>query len=289
MKNKKPKIAFFGTPKLAVFVLEELSNAGLVPDLVITAPDKPKGRGLILTPSPVKVWAQKNNTAVLQPEKLDISFISVINALSPIPHTLFIVAAYGKIIPKEILELPTRGILNIHPSLLPEFRGPSPIESAILAGKEKTGVSIMLLDEKTDHGPILIQKEALVSDIVGKNELSEALFRIGGKVLSGIIPEWISGKIKAVPQDEGAATYTKKISKEDGLLDLSGDPVLNYRKIRAYEGWPGAYFFAEKNGKKIRVVIKDAELKDGKLVIKKVVPEGKKGMDYEAFAKSVSL
>lgn len=319
--NAKPRIAFFGTPELAVFVLEELSKAGLAPDLVITAPDKPKGRGLVLTSPPVKIWAQKSNIPILQPEKLDSKFISTLYTLyptpyrsstsfgsfaslrlqnsskgfsalpdvAPEPYTLFIVAAYGKIIPKEILELPTHGTLNVHPSLLPEFRGSSPIESAILSGKEKTGVSIMVLDEKMDHGPIVAQKEFFLNDTSGKNELSEKLFRLGGQMLAEIIPKWIAGEIKAIPQEHGQATYTKKISKKDGLIDLYDGPILNYRKIRAYEGWPGTYFFSDKNGKKIRVVIKNAELKDGALVIKKVVLEGKKEMDYEAFAKPTSL
>lgn len=286
--NAKPRIAFFGTPELAVFVLEELSKAGLAPDLVITAPDKPKGRGLVLTPTPVKTWAQKNSILALQSQKLDSDFISKLCALSPIPYTLFIVAAYGKIIPKEILEIPKYGTLNVHPSLLPEFRGSSPIESAILSGKEKTGVSIMVLDEEMDHGPIVAQKEIPLSETVGKNELSEKLFRLGGEILAEIIPKWIAGETKATPQEHAKAIYTKKISKEDGLIDLSADPVFNYRKIRAYEGWPGTYFFAKKNGAKIRVVIKEAEIKDDKLIIKKVVPESKKETNYEVFAKSLS-
>lgn len=286
MKNKEIKIAFFGTPELAVFVLEELNKAGFTPETIITAPDRPKGRGLELSPPPVKVWGQKNNISILQPEKLDSDFI---RQLSNVNCQLFVVAAYGKILPKEILGLSTRGTLNVHPSLLPELRGSSPIESAILSGKEKTGVSIMVLDEKMDSGPIVAQKEIPLSQTVGKNELSEKLFRLGGQMLSEIIPKWVSGEIKAIPQDENGATYTKKISKEDGLIDLAGDPILNFRKIRAYEGWPGTYFFADKNGKKIRVVIKEAELKDGKLVIKKVVPEGRKEMGYKTFAKSISL
>lgn len=285
MMNNKSKIAFFGTPELAVFVLEELKNSGIVPDIIVTAPDRPKGRGLELSPPPVKAWAQKNNIPVLQPEKLDNSFI---RQLSNVNCQLFVVAAYGKIIPKEVLVLPKFGNLNVHPSLLPEFRGPSPIESAILSGQEKTGVSIMLLDEKTDHGPVLAQRDAPIGETTGKMELSEKLFRLGGKILAEVIPRWVRGEVEAIPQDHDRATYTKKITKEDGLLDLPADPVLNFRKIRAYETWPGTYFFAEKSGKKIRVVVKSAELKDGKLVIKKVVPEGKKEMDYDSFAKSLN-
>lgn len=286
IKNESPRIAFFGTPELAVFTLEELNKAGFKPEVIITAPDKPKGRGLILTPPPVKIWAEQNNVPVLQPEKLDQNFIYKLKTKN---YQLFIVAAYGKIIPEEILAIPKHGILNIHPSLLPEFRGPSPVESAILSGHDKTGVSVMLLDKETDHGPILAQKEIPLDETCRRIALSEKLFRLGGEMLVETIPKWINGEIEAVPQEHGKATYSKKIAKEDGFLDLSGNPVLNYRKIRAYESWPGTYFFAEKGGRKVRVVVKDAELKDGELVIKKIIPEGKKEMDYDIFAKLVSL
>lgn len=286
IKNENPRIAFFGTPELAVFTLEELNKAGFKPEVIITAPDKPKGRGLILTPPPVKIWAEQNNVPVLQPEKLDQNFIYKLKTKN---YQLFIVAAYGKIIPEEILAIPKHGTLNIHPSLLPEFRGPSPVESAILSGHDKTGVSVMLLDKETDHGPILAQKEIPLDETCRRIALSEKLFRLGGEMLAETIPKWINGEIEAVPQEHGKATYSKKIAKEDGLLDLSGNPVLNYRKIRAYESWPGTYFFAEKGGRKVRVVVKDAELKDGELVIKKIIPEGKKEMDYDIFAKLVSL
>ncbi|GMQ94938.1 MAG: methionyl-tRNA formyltransferase [Patescibacteria group bacterium] len=266
-------IVFFGTPQFAVYVLEELENIGLVPSLVVTAPDRPAGRKLTLTPPPVKVWAEKHSIPVLQPEKLDDEFRYKLQVAS---YKLFIVAAYGKILPKEILDIPEHGTLNVHPSLLPKYRGPSPIESAILSGDEETGIAIMLVDEEMDHGPILESRTLTIGD-QNKEELGEKLFRLGGQLLADIIPKLIDGEIKATPQDHALATYTKKIVKGDGLIDLSDDPKTNWRKFRAYRGWPGTYFFTE-NG--ARVKITDAEFKDGEFIIKKVIPEGKKEVVY---------
>ena len=277
------KIIFFGTPELAVFVLEELKNGGILPSLVITTPDKPVGRGMNLTPPPTKVWAEKNFISTFQPKTLkDESALQAIKDEGP--WDLFIVAAYGKIIPKEVLDIPKHGTLNIHPSLLPKYRGPSPIESAILSGDDETGVSVILLDEEMDHGDI-IQTKKLKIESMNKEELGEKLFRTGGKMLVEIIPKWITGKIKAKEQDHSKATFTKKITKEDGLIDLSDNAETNWHKFRAYYGWPGIYFFTKKE---TRIKITDAALENGKFVIKKVIPEGKKEIDYSQFLKKIS-
>lgn len=270
------KIAFFGTPEFAVIILDELKKADMIPSLIITSPDKRQGRGMILTPPPVKMWATKNNIPVLQPEKLDSEFLYKIQDTG---YDLFLVAAYGKLLKKELLDIPEHGTLNVHPSLLPEFRGSSPIESAILDGVAETGASIMLLDEHMDHGPILAQTKVPLEENTGAIELERELAITGGNLLAETIPGWITGAIKAMPQDDSKATFTKKIKKEDGLIDLSDNPISNYRKIRAYQGWPRAYFI--KNGK--RVIIHDAEMEDGSLHIRRVIPEGKKEMGYEDF------
>ena len=153
------RFVFFGTPEFAMIILEELELKGLLPLLVVTAPDKPKGRKLVVTPSEVKLWAQAHDIPVLTPEKLkNEEFVA---ELSKQEWDLFVVAAYGKIIPKNILEMPKRGVLNVHPSLLPKFRGSSPIESAILSDEKFTGVTIMQLDEEMDHGPVLAQRERI--------------------------------------------------------------------------------------------------------------------------------
>ncbi len=276
----KIKFAFFGTPQFAVGVLDELEKAGLLPSLVVTAPDKPRGRKLIVTPPEVKVWAEKRNIPVLQPEKLGSTF--------QIPNSkfnVFVVVAYGKIIPKSILEIPRLGTLNVHPSLLPRLRGASPIQSAIL-GEDKTGVSIMLLDEEMDHGPIVAQKEFTSENWPPKaSELEIALAKLGGKMLAETLPKYVAGEITPVPQDHTQATFTKKIQKEDGLLNLEESAEKNLRKIRAFDVWPRAYFFTEIGGKKIRIIVTDAEIVDGKLIIKKVLPEGQNEMPYEEFLK----
>ncbi len=265
------KFVFFGTDDFSVTVLDELKRAGFLPSLVVTMPDKPKGRGLKVLPSPAKLWAQEN--------KIQVSF-----ELTPdVAVDLFIVASYGKIIPKAILDIPKYGALNVHPSLLPKYRGPSPIESQILADEKEVGVTIMKMDEKMDHGPILAQRilentkhSSQSPNIPKASGLRKELAEEGGKLLAETIPKWIAGEINAVPQDESKATYTRKFIKKDGLLDLAGDPYQNFLKIRAFESSVGTYFI--KNNK--RVIIKDAEFEDGKLIITRVIPEGKKEMDY---------
>ncbi len=276
MLRSSPQIIFFGTPEFAVIILDELKKADIIPSLIVTAPDKRQGRGMVLTPPPVKVWSEKNTIEVFQPERLDDSFLKQMKEKN---CDLFIVAAYGKLLKKELLAIPKHGTLNVHPSLLPKFRGSSPIESAILEGIAETGVSIMLLDELMDHGPILAQTKVLLEEDSGAIELERELAITGGNLLAETIPGWITGAIKAIPQDDSQATFTKKIKKEDGLIDLVDNPISNYRKIRAYQGWPRVYFF--KGGK--RVIITEAEMQDGTLHIRRVRPEGKKDMGYEDF------
>ncbi|MFC1721197.1 methionyl-tRNA formyltransferase [Patescibacteria group bacterium] len=281
MTNPKNKIdfIFFGTPQFAVFALEELEKEGLLPSLVVTAPDRPAGRGLALTKSPVKIWAEEHSIKISQPEKLNEEFIDKLKTDS---YELAIVAAYGKIIPNEILDTPKHGTLNAHPSLLPKYRGPSPLEAQILAGDEEAGISIMLLDEEMDHGPILAQEKFELGNL-NKEELGEKLFRLGGQMLANIIPNWVSGEITAHEQNHEQATYTKKIAKQDGLVDLNDDSKTNWNKFRAYYGWPGTFFFTKRYGKEIRVKITDAEFKNNEFVVKKVIPEGKKEINYDQF------
>jgi len=292
MTNKNLNFAFFGTSELSVTVLDILIKNGYVPDLVITVPDKPQGRKMIMTPPPVKVFAQSHDLKIAQPDSL------LTYNLQPTTYNLFVVASYGKIIPKSILDIPKFGTLNVHPSLLPKFRGPSPIQSFILSGEEKTGVTIMLMDEQVDHGPILAQHNleaklpsalgSLASKLLNSKQLEEKLAELGGQMLVDTIPKWINGEIKAKEQDHSQATFTKKINKEDGLVDLEKDnPEIIYRKFLAFQPWPGIYCFAQKNNQKFRVIITDMEMSEsGQLKIKKVKPESKNEMEYEKFMKS---
>ncbi len=265
-------------------MLDILIKNGYIPDLVITVPDKPQGRKMIMTPSPVKVFALEHNLKVDQPSSLS-SY-----KLSADSYQLFIVASYGKIIPKSILEIPKFGTLNVHPSLLPKFRGPSPIQSFILSGEEKTGVTIMLMDDKIDHGSILSsQKLQVESQKLNAKQLEGKLAELGGQMLVDVIPKWVKGEIKPREQDHSQATFTQKITKEDGLVDLQKDSPENiYRKFLAFQPWPGIYYFTEKNDKKVRVIITDMELSEsGELKIKKIKPEGKREMDYKDFLKGL--
>jgi len=283
-------IAFFGTPDVAVYVLDELARVGILPTLIVTAPDKPKGRKLIVTPSPAKIWAEEHNLSIYQPEKLNGDAINTLAEEGP--WDLFIVAAYGSLIPSEVLDTPKYGTLNVHPSLLPKLRGASPIQTAILE-EDETGVTIMLVDEEMDHGPIVVQEKVIIPEWPPKaSELQEILARKGGNMLAEIIPRWVTGTIETLEQDHGNATYTKKITKEDGEINLSDDAQKNFRKFQAYSIWPRTYFFTDlpadkagKNGERMRVIITDAAIENGTFVIKKVIPEGGKEILYKQFLK----
>lgn len=281
-KNSTLNIAFFGTPDRAVYVLDELKAAGITPRLIITQPDRPQGRKLVVTAPVAKIWAEKEGISVLQPENvLDSEFVS---SLKKGNFDAFVVVAYGKILPQEILDIPKHGSLNLHASLLPLLRGSCPIETAILTDIKETGVTIIKMDEKMDHGPIIASKKITPSNWpIPADELASLLVKEGGKLFAEVLPQWIEGKIKAVEQDHTQATYTKKIVKEDGELDLSGDNYKNFLKYNAYKGWPGTFFFKDMHGKKTRVNITDASYENGIFTINKVIPEGKKEMPWKDF------
>ncbi len=280
-----PKIVFFGTPEFATVVLDELQSVKLTPTLIVTAPDRKAGRGQKLTPPPVKVWAMMNDIDVMQPETVqDPDFLA---ELKNTEWDLFIVVAYGQIFPKELLAMPRRGSLNIHYSLLPKFRGASPVQSAILGDLRQTGVSIIELVERLDAGPIVAQASIEPEPWPPTStELLTLLTEEGATLLAEVVPLWLEKKIDAAPQDDSHATYCKKIVKEDARLDLGADPYKNYLKIRAFDGNPRAFFMAHKDGKEVRVGIADAEYHDGKLLLLRVVPEGKKEMSYEELLRS---
>jgi methionyl-tRNA formyltransferase len=267
-----------------VDVLNALERRGLLPALVVTAPDKPRGRGLELQPSPAKAWALERGIDVIEPQTLKDE--ALIAELQNTEWDVFIVAAYGKLIPKTILEIPRAGALNVHPSLLPRLRGPSPVLSAILADERSTGVTIMEMNEKMDAGAIAAQaKVELEEEAPGRpgwpprgSMFEELLATEGGNLLAEILPDWIAGRITPEPQDESRATFSRKFSDKDALVDLSGGARENLLKIRAFDKNPRAYFI--KDG--ARVIITEADIEDGALVLKKVIPEGKKEMPYNA-------
>ncbi len=232
------KIIFMGTPEFAVPILENLANSEYKPVAVFCAPDKPVGRKQILTPPPVKVLAQKYNIFVWQ----SANSHELVQTIKSLPCDLIITAAYGLILPKEVLDAPQYGCLNIHPSLLPKYRGPSPIQSVILNGDTETGVTIFKMDEQIDHGPILITNHlSLTTKRFTTLELSQKLSELGAELLLKTLPDWIANKIEPKPQNDQQATFTKIIKKEDGKIDWQKSTAEIERQIRAFTPWPGSY------------------------------------------------
>jgi methionyl-tRNA formyltransferase len=306
INKKNLKFIFMGTPQFGAIVLERLITAGYRPSLVATEPDKPAGRKLTITPPPVKTSAEKYNIPVFQPVKT-AELSAQISKLAP---DLIIVVAYGRIIPKSILEMPKYGVINVHPSLLPKYRGPSPIQAAILNGDEKTGVTIMLLDEQMDHGPFLSQEEIDISDF-RFFVLYDKLAELGAKLLLETIPNWVSKKIKEQVQDEKMATYTKIMKKEDGKIDWAKSAQEIERQIRAFDPWPGSFTFADDKmlkiwkakvqeqteicpigelGKTFMATNEQIAIQTGKdfLIIEELQIEGGKRMPVETFLKGHS-
>jgi methionyl-tRNA formyltransferase len=288
------KYIFFGTPRFAAIILEKLIEAGFVPEAVVCNPDEPIGRKKIITPPPAKqlILDKKINIPVYQPANLKNT--SVVNSLRQINADVFIVAAYNKIISEEIINIPKFKTIGVHPSLLPKYRGPSPIQTAILNGEKETGTDLFLIDKDVDHGPVLASAKCEISEKDNYETLEKKLAELGAKLLIENLPKYLSGKIKPQEQDHLKATFTKKFSTEDGCVDLEKDsPELIFNKIRALNPDPGVFTFIQtKNGKK-RVKLLEAKLnpthtdvygtKDGKLELLKVQPEGKKSMSYQDF------
>ena len=283
---KTPKIAFFGGEPLGLPALQALCSAGLTPSLVVCNPDRPSGRGLELTPPHIKVWALENGIDVFQPTTYKDK--AVLAQLTETEWDLFVVVAYNFILPKWFLELPKQGVVNVHPSLLPKLRGASPIRTAILKNlRSEIGVSIMLMDEKMDHGPILAQTPLSLNEWpINGPLLDNRLAQIGGEMLAQTIPKFLAGELTPTEQNHGDATYTKKFEKADAELFLdpfnlpSGDEAFaTLCKINAFAGMADCFFMDE--GKRIK--IKGADFSNGTLTLKRVIPEGKKEMYFSSF------
>ncbi len=293
--TKNPKIAFFGGEPLGVPALEELHKAGIVPSLIVASPDRPSGRGQLLTAPPVKEWALSHHIEIIQP----VSYKSK-DELSRIVSEewdLFVVVAYNFILPKWFLEIPKFGVINVHPSLLPKLRGASPIRTAILEDRpEDIGISIMLMDEKMDHGPILKQEKIEIpkSDWpINGPELDSLLAKRGGELLAETITEHIEGKTVPTEQSHNEATYTKRFVKDDARVEINPLSLPSdaneargiFCKIQAFSSIGDAYFEHDS----IRVKIKQAKLaSDGSLRLLRVTPAGKPEMDFDRYLQSIS-
>ncbi len=244
--SKLHKFVFFGTSVDSRFALAQLERVGLVPALVVDTKNIP-------------------------------------DDLANTDWDFFLVASYGKLLPKALLDIPRKGCINIHPSLLPRYRGASPYKSAILADERAVGVSLMLMEPTMDTGPLLAQArlEIAAEDWPPPSLLlSEMLFTEGVNLLAEVLPGYLAGTLAPEAQNHTQATYTKKFTTQDALVDLAGDPRQQLLKIRAFDHEPRAHFI---NAKGKRVIITDAKLVDGKLELLKVIPEGKKEMPYAEY------
>ncbi len=267
--------AFFGSPVFARIILEKLIANDLAPEVLICNPDKPFGRKRILTPPETKKYILENKLPIkiLQPEtKDDLVKISEISEIKKLKFG--VVAAYSKIIPQSLIDSFPQGIIGTHPSLLPKYRGASPIQAAILGGDKITGATLYLLDREMDHGPILAQESMDISDkFWNYSRLQEALADACANALIRTIPLFSEDKIVPEMQDESKATYTKKFTTEDGFVDLANeDPEIIARKILALNPDPGTYTLIKTKRVKLLDVSKQP---DGSFVITKIQPEGK--------------
>ncbi|MBU2028337.1 methionyl-tRNA formyltransferase [Patescibacteria group bacterium] len=299
------KIVFMGTSDFAVAMLQTLWENKFNIIAVFTKADSRAGRGYNLQKSAVKKFAQEKNLFLFQPEKLDEKSTRDLKSLQP---DLIIVADYGKIIPPAVLKLPPRGVINIHPSLLPKFRGSSPIQNVLLFGETKTGTTIMLLDEGMDTGDILAQERMKIQSGETFSELSLRLAQLSSQLLLKTIPLWLAGKIEPQKQDEAQASQCRMIKKEDGKINWTQKADEIFNRYRAFENWPGIYTFWLNQGKIKRINLKkialdkpqnDKKIKTGEvfweeeklkvqtgtgvLILEKLQMENKVATDYRSF------
>lgn len=235
----QPRIVFWGTPAFAVPALETLGTHGWHPLLVVTQPDRTVGRERSPSPPPVKIAALAHRLPVTQPETVaDETFISTLEALRP---DVFIVCAYGMLFPPALLRLPRFGAVNLHASLLPALRGASPIHFAILEGCRKTGVTLMLMDERLDHGPVLAQRSLPLVGTETTASLSASLATVGAELLCDALPRYLAGHLTPKPQDDRNATFAPLLRKTSGTVHWLQEAARIERMIRALNPWPGVW------------------------------------------------
>lgn len=274
---KEPRIIFFGTPDFAIPTLEKLirKNDNIV--AVFTRPDKSVGRKQILLSPPIKFKAESLRLKIFQPKTLKED--DVFGDFKKLNPDICVIVAYGKIIPKKYLDVPKYGFINVHPSLLPKYRGPSPIQTAILNGEKETGVTIMVVDEEVDHGKIVSNIKYQISSIKNYKEIENDLAQLGAKLLVETLPKYMNSEIQPMEQDHSQATYTKLLTREDGRIDWNKSPQEIFNQILALNPEPGAWTIWK--GKILN--IKRAGLTDGKLDIQIIQMEGKKEMTLREF------
>lgn len=306
------KILFMGTPDFALFSLKKLVEYSASSDVeicgVITQPDKPKGRGYALLPPPVKQFAIEASIPVYQPDTLkDEAFASLLSKLSP---DLIVVVAYGKILPKNVIDFPKYGCINVHGSLLPEYRGAAPMQRAIIDGKSKTGITIMYMAEGLDTGDMLLKRELEIKESDNFESIHDGLGRLGSEMLTEIIPALQNGTATRTPQNDSLSTYAKKITKDDCLIDFTKDARSVHNQIRGLSPIPLG-FTRLPNGKLLKLIeskIADNDtqhevcgevlsLSDGieiacgigSIYVTRVLPEGKARMSAEDFIRGRAI
>jgi methionyl-tRNA formyltransferase len=300
------RVIFMGTPEFAVPSLQALIGSTYRLVAVYTQPDRKAGRGQNVAFSPVRQLALSHGLEVVQPDSLKVA--GAVEKLAGFAPDLIVVAAFGQILPPEVLALPKFGCLNVHPSLLPRYRGASPIATAILQGDEITGVTIMLLDAGMDTGPILSRKEVRISDDDTTGLLAAKLAKVGAQSLMETLPLWLDGQIKPRPQEESRASYSKVITKGDGEVDWRLPALDLWRRVRAFDPWPGCFtlwrgkrlklikavpLYVGRSGKPGRVIalsppapaMVGVETGDGVLGLLSVQLEGKREMSADEFVR----
>jgi len=239
---KNARVIFAGTPEFARASLSALVESGVIPVAVLTQPDRPAGRGKHLTASPVKRYAEERGISVMQPATLrDDHVVAELQALEP---DVMIVAAYGLILPQNVLDIPARGCINVHASLLPRWRGAAPVQAVILAGDKTTGISLMSMTAGLDCGPVFVSGQIEIADDETAGSLHDRLAKLGGDMLVANLDDILEDRVNAVPQDDAAASYAGKISTQDAQLEWSRSASELERQVRAYNPVPGAFFFA---------------------------------------------
>jgi len=238
------RIVFMGTPEFAVPSLQALLSSGHEVVGVVTQPDKPKGRGQTITSPAVKMVAEKAGTPLLQP--LKIKTPEFLNALTAWKPDLIAVTAFGRILPAPILQLPPRGCINVHGSLLPKYRGAAPVQWAVINGERETGITTMLMDEGMDTGPMLMQEKLMIASDDTGGTVASRLAEVGGRLLVETIRQWEAGTLTARQQDDSGATMAPPLKKEDGVIDWTTSAQALTNRVRGLSPWPGAYTFHER-------------------------------------------
>jgi len=295
------RVVFMGTPAFAVPILDMLVQADYDLAAVVTRPDRQAGRGQRIVASPVKEYATARGLPLLQPKTLrDAAVVQALHDLNP---EVIVVAAFGLILPPPVLALPPRGCINVHASLLPKYRGAAPIAAAVLAGELETGITLMLMDEGLDTGPVLAQARLPIAPDDTAGSLAEKLSRLGARLLSETLPRWLAGQVTPQPQDHSQATLVRTFKKEHGRIDWTLPAIEIERRVRAFSPWPSAYTYWKGRLLKVlraetvdlalpeppgQVVAQDGVLVAtgrGALALREVQLEGKRAMGIDEFVR----